>query len=559
MKIALAQINPTVGDLSGNRQKIVGMAERAHAEGADLTVFPELCLTGYPPQDLLERQFFIDAVQEAIGETARAVPPEMGLIFGAPTPNDGPIGKRVFNAALFYEGGRRLAEVRKRLLPTYDIFDEHRYFEPADRQRLVDWRGLKIGLHICEDMWNSDQQAAHRLYDEHPVADLAAQGADLFINISASPFAVGKHARRDQLVKNICQQHGRAFILVNTVGANTEIIFDGDSRVHSADGTQVRCAASFKEDLLFWNTDAPQPGCEHARDEVADLHSALVLGIRDYFEKTGIFEKALVGLSGGIDSAVTCALAVEALGPEKVVGVTMPSKYSSEGSVTDSDLLAENLGIEFHHVSIKPAVRAFDEMLAVHFEGTEPGVAEENIQARARGVTLMALSNKFGHLLLSTGNKSEMAVGYSTLYGDMSGGLAVLSDVLKTDVYALARYMNKQAGAPHIPPSTIDKAPSAELAPGQRDEDSLPPYATLDQILRRYIEEQKEWQAIVEETGLSADLVRKILALVDRNEYKRRQAPPGLRVTEKAFGLGRRLPIVARWSRKAAPVASVQE
>ena len=559
MKIALAQINPTVGDLGGNRQKMVDYARRTQGEGAALVVFPELCLTGYPPQDLLERQFFIDAVQKAIEETARAMPPDLGVIFGAPTPNDGPIGKRVFNAALFYEGGRRLAEVRKRLLPTYDVFDEHRYFEPAAAQRVVGWRGLKIGLHICEDMWNSDQQAAHRLYDEHPVADLAAQGADFFVNISASPFAVGKHAHRDHLVQRICRQHGQPFILVNTVGANTEIVFDGDSRVHTADGTQVRCAASFEEDLVFWDTEAAPSTCEHARDDVADLHGALVLGIRDYFEKTGIFEKALVGLSGGIDSAVTCALAVEALGPNRVVGVTMPSKYSSEGSVTDSDRLAENLGIAFHQVSIRPAARAFDEMLAALFEGTAPGVAEENIQARARGVTLMALSNKFGYLLLSTGNKSEMAVGYSTLYGDMSGGLAVLSDVLKTDVYALARYMNEQAGAPHIPQSTLDKVPSAELAPGQRDEDSLPPYAALDQILRRYVEEQKEWQTIVDETGLGADLVRKILGLVDRNEYKRRQAPPGLRVTEKAFGLGRRLPIVAHWSREAVPVAPVQE
>lgn len=551
MKIALAQINPTVGDLGGNADLIVERAEEARRRGAELAVFPELGLTGYPPQDLLEQPAFMEATEAALQRVATGVPPEMGVLVGAPLPNETGTGKHAFNAAILLESGERVAEVHKRLLPTYDVFDEHRYFEPAMRQQVVEWRGLRLGLHICEDMWNARERAAHRLYEKDPLEDLAAQDPDLFVNISASPFSVGKHAERDRLVEEICARHERPFLLCNTVGANTEIIFDGDSRVHRASGKQVCCADSFAEDLLLWDTEGDDRTCHRQHDASADRHAALTLGIRDYFEKTGLFGKALVGLSGGIDSAVTCALAADALGPERVVGVTMPSKYSSEGSVTDSEKLAENLGVELHEIAIKPAVQAFDEMLAEQFAGTQPGTAEENIQARARGVTLMALSNKFGHLLLSTGNKSEMAVGYSTLYGDMSGGLAVLSDVLKTDVYALARYINERAGRAVIPQNTIEKPPSAELAEGQQDQDSLPPYETLDGILRRYIEEKKELGAIVRETGLERGLVHDILRKVDRTEYKRRQAPPGLRVSEKAFGMGRRLPIVMRWDREA--------
>ncbi len=582
MKIALAQINPTVGDLDGNVRKIVDCARRARRRGAELVVFPELCVTGYPPQDLLENALFLKAVERAVAEAARSAPPDVGLLLGAPVPNPGRTGKRLYNAALLYEGGTRRAAAYKTLLPSYDIFDEHRYFEPAAERRVISWRGWKLGVHICEDMWNSPPQAsppqaglpqaAHRIYDEDPVADLAAQGADVLINLSASPFAVGKPAEREALTREICRAHGRPFPLCNTVGANTEVLFDGASRLHAADGTPLACAASFEEDLLLWDLQegreaAPQaaravPRDDDVHDDVRALHEALVLGIRDYFEKTGLFEKALVGLSGGIDSSVVAALAVRALGPERVVGVTMPSKYSSPGSVTDSEALAERLGIALHHVSIEPAVAAFERMLAEVFAGTAPGVAEENIQARARGVTLMALSNKFGHLVLSTGNKSETAVGYTTLYGDMSGGLAVLSDVFKTDVYRLAdhinhiNHINRAAGAPVIPPSVIDKPPSAELAPGQKDADSLPPYAVLDAVLRRYVEQQRELGVIVAETGLGAGLVQDILRRVDRNEYKRRQAPPGLRVSDKAFGLGRRLPIVMRWERKAKAEAA---
>jgi len=553
MKIALAQINPIIGDLDGNRTKILDYAHRADDRGADLVVFPELCVTGYPPGDLLENPFFTEAVQHTVDHIARTVPRDLGVLLGAPVPNDDKYGKPLHNAALLFENGTLQNRVDKTLLPTYDIFDEDRYFEPAEERRIIEWRDVRIGLHVCEDMWNvhhpEGYQDTHR-YECDPVAELGAQDPDLFINLSASPFSIGKHKIRNELVQHICRRHERPFLLCNQVGANTEIIYDGDSRIHAADGTQVACAASFEEDLLFWDTEAPVEPCTTDRDDIADLHDALVLGIRDYYEKTGIFDKAIMGLSGGIDSAVTCTLATAALGPDRVVGVTMPSEISSEGSVTDSEKLADNLGIEFKEIPIKPAVNAFDTMLGDEFAGTEPGVAEENIQSRARGVTLMALSNKFGHLLLSTGNKSEMAVGYVTLYGDTNGGVAVLSDVLKTRVYELAHHVNQRAGEPIIPQNTIEKPPSAELKEGQKDTDTLPPYETLDAILRRYIEQKKELGSIVSETGLDEDLVRDVLRQVDQNEYKRRQAPPGLRVTEKAFGIGRRIPIVMQWDRE---------
>jgi len=562
MKIALAQINPTIGDLDGNRSKILDYARRAHDRGADLVVFPELCVTGYPPEDLLENPFFKEAVQHTVDRIAREGPRDLGILIGAPVSNGDQYGKPLHNAALLYENGTLQDRVDKTLLPTYDIFDEDRYFEPAEQRRIIEWRGVRIGLHVCEDMWNvhhpEGYQGSHR-YECDPVAELGAQDPDLFINLSASPFSIGKHKIRNELVQHICRRHERPFLLCNQVGANTEIIYDGDSRIHAADGTQVACATSFEEDLLFWDTEAAVDPCRTDRDESADLHDALVLGIRDYYEKTGIFDKALVGLSGGIDSAVTCALATAALGADRVVGVTMPSEISSEGSVTDSQQLAENLGIEFKEIPIKPAVDAFDTMLADAFAGTEPGTAEENIQARSRGVTLMALSNKFGHLLLSTGNKSEMAVGYVTLYGDTNGGVAVLSDVLKTRVYELAHHINERAGEPVIPQNTIEKPPSAELREDQKDVDTLPPYDTLDAILTRYIEQKKELGTIVNETGLDEDLVRDVLRQVDRNEYKRRQAPPGLRVTDKAFGIGRRIPIVMQWDREVGEALASEQ
>ncbi len=549
MRIALAQINPIVGDLSGNTQKVIEFSNRALERGADLVVFPELCVTGYPPLDLLESESFIDGVEECCNKIALSVPADIGVLIGAPVRNYGTVGKRLFNAALLYENGKLFAQVHKQLLPTYDVFDEYRYFEPGACSEPIAFRGLRLGLHVCEDMWNNEEQADFQLYGENPIDALAEKGADVFINISASPFSVGKHEQRNRVIAESCREHGIPFVLVNTVGANTEIIFDGDSRVHAADGTRILCAPSFVESIMVWDTDSPVEQCPLKHTDIADLHDSLVMGIRDYFVKTGAFNKTLIGLSGGIDSAVTCALAVAALGADKVVGVTLPSNYSPTGSVTDSAALAENYGIEFSEISIAPAVASFGEMLAPAFEGTNPGVAEENIQARTRGVTLMALSNKFNHLLLTTGNKSEMSVGYATLYGDMNGGLAVLADVYKTDVYKLAEHINDRAHRDVIPRSTITKPPSAELRPDQKDSDSLPEYNVLDRILNLYIEEQREWQSIVDRTGFDQEMVIRFLNLVDRNEYKRRQAPPGLRVSDKAFGSGRRVPIVMRWRR----------
>ncbi|MFT5514746.1 MAG: NAD+ synthase (glutamine-hydrolyzing) [Rhodothermales bacterium] len=546
VKIALAQINPIVGDLVGNAALITSFVNRAAEQGADLVVFPELCVTGYPPLDLLDNDAFIDAAAETMQRIADQAPRGIGIVLGGPARNRAAVGKRLVNTAVVFENGVELGRVIKVLLPTYDVFDEFRYFEPGETGEPIQFRGLRLGLHICEDMWNNQEQADYHLYKANPIDELAAKGIDLFVNISASPFSHGKHDLRGKLLEEICQEHGVPFVLVNQVGANTEVLFDGDSRVHLADGSLAACAPSFQEALVLWDSNEVPSPCVHAHDRIADVHDALVLGIRDYMQKTGAFTKALIGLSGGIDSAVTAALAVEALGGDMVDGVTMPSRFSSTGSVQDSVLLAENLGMTIHEIGIAPAVDAFEGMLQPLFAGTPFGVAEENIQARCRGLTLMAISNKFGHLLLTTGNKSELSVGYATLYGDMSGGLAVLADLFKTDVYALALHINARAGRELIPASTIDKPPSAELRPDQKDSDSLPAYDVLDAILERYVEQLQDVGQICAETGFERALVTRILKMVDRNEYKRRQAPPGLRVSAKAFGMGRRLPIVMR-------------
>lgn len=571
MLFALAQINPTVGDLEGNARLVVERSREAASLGADLVVFPELCVTGYPPLDLLENHAFVDDVERTISRIAADVPSRLGVIIGAPVRNPARVGKRLQNVAIVLEDGRETARVVKALLPTYDIFDEYRYFEPGTHRDVVSFRGLRLGLHVCEDMWNNEEQAPYHLYEANPIDELAALGIDVFVNLSASPFAVGKHVLRNRVLSEICTEHGIPFLLVNQVGANTEVLFDGDSRAHAADGTLVACAPSFEEALVLVDvhpaadggptTVAAVPAADPSaqartavpRDDLADLHDALVMGIRDYVNKTGAFRKTLVGLSGGIDSAVTAALAVAALGPDRVVGVTMPSRFSSSGSVDDSLALARSLGIGFHEIPIGPAVDAFEGMLQPLFAGTPFGVAEENLQARARGVTLMAVSNKFDYLLLTTGNKSELSVGYATLYGDMSGGLAVIADVFKTDVYRLAEHINARHGRSVIPRSTIEKPPSAELRPDQKDTDSLPPYDVLDDILRRYVERQEDLEAIVSETGHDEAFVARILRLVDLSEYKRRQAAPGLRVSSKAFGIGRRLPIVMRRTRNGRP------
>ncbi len=552
MRIALCQINPTVGDLAGNVERILRDARRAAEAGADLAVFPELCVTGYPPQDLLDRPAFLDDVDAAIAHVARQLPAGLAALVGAPVRNDTPVGKRLYNTALLLADGEIQDATSKTLLPTYDVFDEYRYFEPCPERKVMSWGGLRLGVHLCEDMWNNEDQAPYHLYAANPIDELADLGIDLFVNLSASPYATGKPTERRLLIGASAREHDVPFVYVNQVGANTELIFDGDSQVQSAAGEVLWHGALFEEDFVVWDTDDPGTPIEVVPEDVtAEIHDALVLGVRDYVEKTGagVFEKALIGLSGGIDSAVTCALAAEALGPDRVVGVTMPSAYSSAGSVSDSEALAANLGIEFHEVAIRPAVDAFAEMLAPLFAGTEEGVAEENVQARSRGLTLMAISNKFGHLLLTTGNKSEMAVGYATLYGDMSGGLAVLSDVFKTEVYRLAEEINARAGREIIPRNTITKPPSAELKPGQVDQDSLPSYDVLDAILLRYVEQHEAPAGIAGELGYDLSLVERIARMVDRNEYKRRQAAPGLRVTGKAFGSGRRLPIVMQRTR----------
>jgi NAD+ synthase (glutamine-hydrolysing) len=550
MNIALAQFNPIVGDLTGNAHRTVRWIERAREKGADLVVFPELSVVGYSPHDLLDNVHFMDAVEVAIRYIHAHVPPDMGVLVGAPIRNPNPVGKKLLNAALLLERDVPARTTAKMLLPTYDVYDEYRYFEPAERQEVMEFRGMRLGVHICEDMWNLEEYATYHMYERDPVAELVAQGVDVLINLSASPWAHDRHVVRTGIIESLCHRHNVPFVMVNQVGANTELIFDGDSSVFGADGQLLACAPSFEESLLLWNTDHTV-ACERPPSErIEDLHDALVLGIREYVDKTGAFDEVLIGLSGGIDSAVTAALAVEALGPERVTGITMPSVHSSEGSVNDSESLAQNLGIAFHELAIEDIVDSFEKTLTPLFEGTPFGIAEENIQARSRGVLLMAVANKYSRMVLTTGNKSELAMGYATLYGDMSGGLAVLADVFKMDVYALARFINDRAGTVRIPVSSIEKPPSAELRPDQKDEDSLPPYPLLDDILQRYIEERQDEEVIAQATGQSVSFVRGILDAVDRNEYKRKQAPPGLRVSVKGFGSGRRMPIVARVNRK---------
>jgi len=549
MKIALAQFNPIVADLKNNARRTIEFVHEAVERGADLVVFPELSITGYSPLDLLDNDHFVDACEAAVSWVHDHLPDDIGVIIGAPVRNSSSEGKRLFNAAVLLEKGKEPIEVHKMLLPTYDVYDEYRHFEPAQVQSAIDFRGMKLGVHICEDMWNIEEFATYHTYDRDPVAELVAQDVDILINLSASPFSHARHEIRTQIVSRICERHNVPFVLSCLVGANTEIIFDGDSRVHDAQGRIVAQAPCWEEALVVWDTEHSEPVSVPPHEKISDLYQALVFGIREYVRKTGAFDKVLLGLSGGIDSAVTAALAVDALGPENVMGVTMPSVYSSSGSVDDSVTLADNLGIECHTLPIRDAVAAFENTLAPIFEGTEEGIAEENIQARSRGLILMALANKFGSMVLTTGNKSEMAMGYATLYGDMSGGLAVLADVLKMDVYALAEYINALHASNRIPRSTIEKAPSAELRPDQEDADSLPPYPVLDEILHLYIEKRLDVNAIAGDTGLEAGFIQNILDAVDRNEYKRKQAPPALRVSDKAFGIGRRMPIVARLTR----------
>ena len=543
MKIAAAQINPTVGDINANAAKIKATIQKAAQLGADLVVFSELSLLGYPPRDLLLKPSFIDDNLAALKKIA-ADCTECAALVGYVCRNEGTTGRPLHNTAALLNDGRIAATYYKQLLPTYDVFDETRYFEPSRHCQVVEFGGKKLGLTICEDIWQRSSHDERTLYEAAPFAALADAGVDLIINMSASPFVIGKHKFRCELFSEQCRRHQVPLLYVNQVGGNDELVFDGCSCAFDKQGKLMMQAKDFAEDLQL--IDLHKTGTSKTtaiRESIASVHGALVLGLRDYVAKCG-FKSVVLGLSGGIDSAVTAVLAVRALGKNHVTGVAMPSRYSSQGSLTDAEQVAKNLEIEFREIPIDQAHRAMEDLLSPHFTGTKPDITEENIQARLRGNILMALSNKFGHLLLTTGNKSELAVGYCTMYGDMAGGLALLSDVPKTMVYDLARYINRDTKV--IPSDSIDKPPSAELKPDQTDQDSLPPYDVLDGILQRYIEQEKSPEQITAD-GYDPQLVRKIITQVDRNEYKRNQAAPGLKVTSRAFGLGRRMPIAQNY------------
>jgi NAD+ synthase (glutamine-hydrolysing) len=544
MKIALAQINPKVGDITGNLTKISEFARKAKEGGAALAIFPEMAICGYPPKDLLLKESFVKANLEALEQLAR-MRLELALIVGFVDINQGK-GRPLFNACAYIADGQIKAKQYKTLLPNYDVFDEDRYFEPASKTASCLVAGHSFGLSICEDIWNSGQGEISERYRDDPIKRLAKAKPSAIINISASPFTIGKGKLREELLNYHARQHGIPIIFVNQVGGNDELIFDGRSLVVDAKGKVQARAKSFAEDLLFIelsNESNEVTGrLEDPIDQpIAETYAALVLGTRDYLNKCG-FKKAVIGLSGGIDSAVTCAIACEAMGNKNVIGIAMPSPFSSAGSIDDARALAKNLGVQFETISIEPAMQAFHSMLASQFKGLKEDVTEENLQARLRGNIMMALSNKFNYLVLTTGNKSELAVGYCTLYGDMCGGLAVISDVPKMVIYDLAAFINERAGTKVIPQAIIDKAPSAELRPNQTDQDTLPPYPVLDAIINAYVEQHLKPDEIVK-LGFDLKVVRDVIDRVDRNEYKRKQAAPGLKVTSRAFGVGWRMPI----------------
>jgi NAD+ synthase (glutamine-hydrolysing) len=543
VKIALGQINPTVGDFENNAAKVIEFARRARNGGAELVVFSELCVCGYPPRDLVEKRSFVEAncrTALQIAQSTRAIAVIVGLV----TPAQAETGKSVMNSAALLRDGRIEFTQSKMLLPTYDVFDEARNFAPAKKQEVIPLAGRKLALTVCEDAWNDKHFWNRRLYGIDPVEMLMSAGGDFLINISASPFHIGKREFRTRMLAAIAREYKAPLIMVNQVGGNDQLVFDGSSLALGPDGEIVAQAKSFEEDLVFLDTET-LAGDLHPQIEGVDAsaYSALVLGTRDYVRKCG-FQRVIIGLSGGIDSALTAAIAVDALGPDNVTGVSMPGPYSSRGSIEDARANANNLVIHFEMLRITEVFDDFRKALKPVFAGRPEDVTEENLQARIRGTLLMALSNKFGALVLSTGNKSELAVGYCTLYGDMVGGMAVISDVPKTMVYRLAQYVNSRR--PVIPKSTLEKPPSAELRPNQTDQDVLPPYEILDTILEDYIEDLKTPEQIAAERNYDLGLVRKIAAMVERSEYKRQQAAPGIKITEKAFGMGRRFPIAQK-------------
>ena len=543
MKIALGQINPTVGDFSGNAAKIVEFSRRAQSAGAGLILFPELSVCGYPPRDLVERSSFVTHNREW-AEKIAAETVGIAVICGLVTPAHANTGKTVMNSAALLRDGKIDFIQSKMLLPTYDVFDEMRNFAPAKSQELFPFCGNRMALTICEDAWNDKRFWAKRLYTVDPVESLIHAGGNFVLNISASPFWIGKREFRRDMLASIARQHKVPVALVNQVGGNDSLVFDGSSLVLDREGTVIAQGKSFEEDLIFFDSQSLTGEMhEQIPGDEASAYAALVLGTRDYMHKCG-FQKAIIGLSGGIDSALTAVIASDAVGPENVIGVGMPGPYSSEGSIEDARTLAKNLGIRFELISINPAYEAYRTMLKEVFAGRKEDTTEENLQSRARGMLLMALSNKFGAIVLSTGNKSELGVGYCTLYGDMAGGLAVISDVPKTLVYRLSRYVNSRRAV--IPEDTLEKPPSAELRPNQKDSDSLPPYEILDAVLEDYVEDSHSPERIAADHGFDIEVVRRVVRMVDRVEYKRQQAAPGLKISPKAFGYGRRFPIAAK-------------
>jgi NAD+ synthase (glutamine-hydrolysing) len=543
VKIALGQINPTVGDFSGNAAKIIDFSRRAKGNGAGLILFPELSVCGYPPRDLVERPSFVARNRETAEQIA-AETPGIAVICGLVTPAESKTGKSAMNSAALLQDGRVAFLQSKMLLPTYDVFDEMRNFAPATSQELFSFCGNRMALTICEDAWNDKLFWPKRLYTVDPIETLIRAGGNFVLNISSSPFWIGKRELRRDMLAAIARHHKVPVALVNQVGGNDSLVFDGSSLVLNAEGQVIAQARSFEEDLIYFDSKTLTGDMhEQVAGEEASVYAALVLGTRDYMRKCG-FQKAIIGLSGGIDSALTAVIAADAVGLENVVGVGMPGPYSSPGSIEDARALATNLGIRFELLSINAAVEAYQQTLREVFAGRKEDVTEENIQSRARGTLLMALSNKFGAIVLSTGNKSELGVGYCTLYGDMVGGLAVISDVPKTLVYRLSHYVNSRR--PVIPQATLEKPPSAELRPDQKDSDSLPPYEILDAVLEDYVEDAHSAERIAADRGFDIEVVKRVVRMVDRAEYKRQQAAPGIKISPKAFGYGRRFPIAAK-------------
>jgi len=544
VKIALAQINPTVGDFTGNLGKIMAAARGAADQGARLTVFSELAICGYPPADFLEKPSFLARCRQAVQELAEAARDlRTAIVAGVALPAPPDAGKPAVNAAVLLDGGSVLLEQHKRLLPFYDVFDEQRYFKASGPQQVVELDGLRLAISICEDAWNDKNFWPRRLYSFDPLEELMRQNPAIHINLSSSPFWHSKREMRRKMLRAISHRDGIPVVMCNQVGGDDSLVFDGSSVAINARGELVAQAKSFEEDLVVFDPFSASPLPEPLEDDTEAAYRALVLGTRDYVRKCG-FSKVVIALSGGIDSALVAAIATEALGKENVLAIGMPSPYSSQGSIDDSRALAANLGIRFELIGISDLFREYTQALDPLFAGTRPGLAEENLQARIRGNLLMAVSNKFGSLVLTTGNKSEMAVGYCTLYGDMVGALAVIGDLIKTRVYAICRWLNRNGEI--IPRPILEKPPSAELRPGQKDTDSLPPYEVLDPILEAYVERYETPECIAQKNGFSLDLVQQVVRLVERSEYKRQQAAPVLKVTSKSFGMGRRFPIAVK-------------